>query len=462
MSGLIFFITARWIKGLPIEKTEPHDILGSLGPLRLKDSDSMNADNSHKDLFGPFDYTLGLLGFLILERVPCLGNTWIHLCSGTLEKILESPLDSKEIKAVSPKGNQPWIFIGRTNAEAEAPIIWQPDAKSWLTGKDPDAGKDWGQEEKGMTEDEMVGWHHWLSGQEKWRTGKPGLHKRLRQTCLWVSECLLWRHVSAVEPLPKRLIPVCRNLPGLFSQYPWPRSGHCGLRPPPETPDTHRQVWLSLLWGRCSFLLDPGMLKVLFVPSKSLFPQSCGSSIIKSYWPSKSNFLVGSLSLFQILRLWNLLVGPRTFVTQQELLWYNCPPVCGSPARRLYSGANVNLLQEEGSQLHLSGPLLPEPLGLQQATADTQTGDTQTLKGRSVSVSCGGHCSFPWIRVHTRFCLCPLSITGKYELWFKMWLHPSYHLAAAYSLPLDGGYLFLVGSYILLTSTFSCQWLFSN
>ena len=156
-----------------------------------------------------------------------------------------------------------------------------------------------------------------------------------------------------------------------FSQYPWPRLGHCGLRPPPETTNTHRQVCLSLLWGHCSFLLDPGVLKALFVPSKTLFPQSCGSSIIKSYWPSKSNFPVGSLSLFQILRLWNLLVGPRTFVTQQELLWNNCPPVCGSPARRLYSGANVNLLQEEESQLHLSGPLLPGPLGLQQATADT-------------------------------------------------------------------------------------------
>ena len=123
-----------------------------------------------------------------------------------------------------------------------------------------------------------------------------------------------------------------------FSQYPWPRLGHCGLRPPPETTNTHRQVCLSLLWGHCSFLLDPGVLKALFVPSKTLFPQSCGRSIIKSYWPSKSNFPVGSLSLFQILRLWNLLVGPRTFVTQQELLWNNCPPVCGSPARRLYSG----------------------------------------------------------------------------------------------------------------------------
>ena len=73
-----------------------------------------------------------------------------------LEKTLESPLDCREIKSVNPKGNQPWIFIGRTDAEAEAPILWPHDVKNWLTGKDPDAGKDWGQEEKGMAEDEMV------------------------------------------------------------------------------------------------------------------------------------------------------------------------------------------------------------------------------------------------------------------------------------------------------------------
>ena len=79
-----------------------------------------------------------------------------------LEKTLESPLDCKEIQPVHTKGNQSWIFIGR--ADAEAPILWPPDAKSWLIGKDPDAGKDWGQEEKGMTEDEMVGWHHRLDG----------------------------------------------------------------------------------------------------------------------------------------------------------------------------------------------------------------------------------------------------------------------------------------------------------
>ena len=80
-----------------------------------------------------------------------------------LEKTLESPLDCKEIELVNPIGNQPWIFIGRTDAEAKIPILWPPDEKSWLIGKHPDAGKDWGQEEKGTTEDEMIGWHHWLN-----------------------------------------------------------------------------------------------------------------------------------------------------------------------------------------------------------------------------------------------------------------------------------------------------------
>ena len=80
-----------------------------------------------------------------------------------LEKTLESSLD---FKPVNPQGNQSWIFIGSTDAEAEVPICWSPDVKNWVTGKDPDAGKDWRQEEKRMTEDEMVGWHHWLDGHE--------------------------------------------------------------------------------------------------------------------------------------------------------------------------------------------------------------------------------------------------------------------------------------------------------
>ena len=80
-----------------------------------------------------------------------------------LEKTLESPLDCKEIQPVHPKGNQSWIFIGRTDAEVETPVLRPPDAKNWLIGKDPDAEKNWGQEEKGMTEDEMVGWRHRLN-----------------------------------------------------------------------------------------------------------------------------------------------------------------------------------------------------------------------------------------------------------------------------------------------------------
>ena len=81
-----------------------------------------------------------------------------------LDKTLESLLDCRETKLVNPKGNQPWIFTGRTDVEAEAPIFWPPDGKSPLTGEDHDAGKDWGQEEKGMTEDDMAGWHHRLDG----------------------------------------------------------------------------------------------------------------------------------------------------------------------------------------------------------------------------------------------------------------------------------------------------------
>ena len=83
-----------------------------------------------------------------------------------LEKTLESPLDSKEIQPVHPKGDQFWTFIERIDAEAETPIFWPPDAKNWLTGKDPDAGKDWRQDKKGVTEDEKAGWHHRLDGRE--------------------------------------------------------------------------------------------------------------------------------------------------------------------------------------------------------------------------------------------------------------------------------------------------------
>ena len=95
-----------------------------------------------------------------------------------LEKTLESPLDCKEIRPVHPKGNQSWIFIGRIDADAETAILWPPDAKNWLIWKDPDAGKDWRQKEKGTTEDEMVGWHHWLNGHESEQTLGDGEGQR--------------------------------------------------------------------------------------------------------------------------------------------------------------------------------------------------------------------------------------------------------------------------------------------
>ena len=97
-------------------------------------------------------------------------ESWVlknwYFWTEVLEKTLESPLNCKEIQPVHPKGDQSWVFTGRRHVEAETPVLWPPDVKSWLIWKDPDARKDWGQEEKGTTEDEMVGWHHRLNGHE--------------------------------------------------------------------------------------------------------------------------------------------------------------------------------------------------------------------------------------------------------------------------------------------------------
>ena len=110
---------------------------------------------------------------MIFPAVMCRCESWpvkkaehwkMMLLSVVLEKTLESPLDCKEIRPVNPKGSKSWIFTGRT--DAKAPIIWLPDAKNWLTGKDPDAGKHWRLEEKGTTEDEVGAWHHWLNGHD--------------------------------------------------------------------------------------------------------------------------------------------------------------------------------------------------------------------------------------------------------------------------------------------------------
>ena len=110
-----------------------------------------------------------------------------------LEKTLESPLDCKEIQQVHPKGDQSWVLIGGIDAEAETPIIWPPDAKSWLIWQNPNVGKDWRQEEKGMTEDEMVGWHHRLDGHEfGWTLGVGDGQGGLACCSPWVTKSQTW------------------------------------------------------------------------------------------------------------------------------------------------------------------------------------------------------------------------------------------------------------------------------
>ena len=120
--------------------------------------------------------------------------------------LIESSLDCKEIQWVHPKGDQSWVFIGRTDAEAEAPILWPPDAKSWLFWKDPDAGKDWGQEEKGMTKDEMVEWHHCFNGHGfGWTPGVGDGQGGLACFCSWGckesdrTEQLNWTELNSLE-----------------------------------------------------------------------------------------------------------------------------------------------------------------------------------------------------------------------------------------------------------------------
>ena len=129
-----------------------------------------------------------------------------------LEKTLESPLDCKEIQPVHSEGDQPWDFFGRNDAKAETPVLWAPHAKSWLTGKDSDAGRDWGQEEKGTTGDEMAGWHHWLNGRESgWTPGVGDGQGGLAWCGSWgrkesdTTERLIWSDLITVKVLLRHL-----------------------------------------------------------------------------------------------------------------------------------------------------------------------------------------------------------------------------------------------------------------
>ena len=187
----------------------------------------MGIDSPSKTIIGQGLLTKREFGIFFFVTVKEKLNLWQSLnllwvpknwCFWTvvLEKTLESPLYSKEIKPVNPEGSQPWIFIGRTDAEAEVPIFWPPDVKSRLIGKDPDAGKDWGQEEKGATEDEIVGWHYRLNGHEwansgrEWRTGNLGVLKFMgSQSRTWLSKWTATTLIAGV--FRSRLIPTLQR-----------------------------------------------------------------------------------------------------------------------------------------------------------------------------------------------------------------------------------------------------------
>ena len=164
-------------------------------------------------------------------------ESWVlkNWCFWTVvfEKTLESPLDCKGSQPVHHKGNQSWIFIGRTDAEAEAPILWSPDVKNWLIWKDPDAGKDWRQEEKGMAEDEMVGWHYQLINmslsrfqklvldRETWCATVHGITKNWTQLSDWTELKDKWwnylqrtLHTRSIQSCPTLCDPVDCSLPG--------------------------------------------------------------------------------------------------------------------------------------------------------------------------------------------------------------------------------------------------------
>ena len=216
--------------------------------------------------------------------------------TGVLEKTLESPLDCKEIKPVNPKGNEPWIFIGRTDAEAEAPIVWPPDAKSWLTGKDPNAGKDWRQEERGTTEDEMVGWQHQLSGHEfeqLWEMVKDreawcaAVHGMQRVGHDWVTEKQQQPSVEKHCTSPSLRF---REFSLLRIYYLSPSSTKV-LRLPRVTKVFLREKHLPVNWPLISVPIQPTPLKTSTIPTHLAVQSLClmDCQICQQVIPCKSN-----------------------------------------------------------------------------------------------------------------------------------------------------------------------------
>ena len=175
-----------------------------------------------------------------------------------LEKTLESPLDCKEIQPVHSKGDQSWVFIGRTDVEAETPIFWLHDAKSWLIWKYPDAGKDWGQEEKGTTEDEMVGWHHWCNEHEvfffnlfiyfKWRLITLQYYNDFCHTSTWISHgCTCVPHPDPPSHLPPHPIPQGHPSAPALSTLSHASMVFSQIIPPSPTPTKSKSLFFTSL-----------------------------------------------------------------------------------------------------------------------------------------------------------------------------------------------------------------------
>ena len=209
-----------------------------------------------------------------------------------LEKTLESPLDCKEIQPVHPKGDQSWVLIGGTDVKAETPIFWPPDAKNWLIGKDPDAGRDWGQEEKGTTQDEMVGWHHWLTGHVRtssrswWWPGKSGVLQSMESQRVWhnwVTELNWTEYKNSMVYFLWKLVYV-----GNLIDWEWSYAGymffllsvHCAW----TIKESLMYLWEALRWT----------LQCILSASSPSFPRWTAADLIA--WPGSLSFSPSSPS----------------------------------------------------------------------------------------------------------------------------------------------------------------------
>ena len=173
-----------------------------------------------------------------------------------LEKTLESPLDCKEIQPVHSEGDQPWDFFGRNDAKAETPVLWPPHAKSWLIGKDSDAGRDWGQEEKGTTEDEMAGWHHWLNGLESGCT--PGVYSNSSPLSQWCHPTIS-SSVVLFSSCPKSF-PASGSFP--MSQLFAAGGQSFGVSASTSVLPVNTQGWSPLGWIGCISFQSKGLSRV--------------------------------------------------------------------------------------------------------------------------------------------------------------------------------------------------------